>query len=367
MDRLRATTPVPAISFEESATVDFLELLSLKGREPGVRPHVQFGNRVWQSNGSHVSSVVEQRSAAKSFDFDKDGAMEPVETELTVGDRVLRIRDSGDAHAPAILYFHGTPGSRLDLRFGEDILSRQGVRIISFDRPGYGGSTEAAFGLTSVARDALSIADSLGLGAFATLGQSGGGPFALAAAAAGGGRITGVGVASGAGPFEYVPNALEQLSDIDKEAYSHLPADPEAAALGFASGFEELAQMLRSGEDEAVIADFAPALSERDRVLMSDEAIGSIVIGSMREGLSKSVLGGAWDNVAWIGHWDFEISHVRCPVLLWYGEQDLMAPPAHGQWLKENLINATLTIRPSEGHFGLVDHFSEVLRELAEL
>ena len=107
--------------------------------------------------------------------------------------------------------------------------------------------------------------------------------------------------------------------------------------------------------------------SERDRVLMSDEMVGSKVIGSMREGLSKSVLGGGWDNVAWIGHWDFEISNVRCPVLLWYGEQDLMAPPAHGQWLNENLFNATLTIRPSEGHFGLVDHFSEVLHELAEL
>ena len=294
------------------------------------------------------------------------GSMEPVETELAVGSRVLRIRDTGEVHAPPIVYFHGTPGSRLDLAFGEELVSRQGVRIISFDRPGYGGSTESAFGLSSVARDALSIADSLGLGAFTTLGLSGGGPFALAAAAVGGDRITGVGVASGAGPFEFVPNALDELSDIDKEAYSHLPANPETAALGFASGFEELAQMLRNGDDDAVIAEFAPALSERDRVLMSDEVVGSKVIGSMREGLAKSVLGGGWDNVAWIGHWDFEISKVRCPVLLWYGEQDLMAPPAHGQWLKDNLFNATLTIMPSEGHFGLVDHFSEVLHELAE-
>jgi pimeloyl-ACP methyl ester carboxylesterase len=239
--------------------------------------------------------------------------------------------------------------------------------MVSFDRPGYGGSTESAFGLSSVARDALSIADSLGLGAFTTLGQSGGGPFALAAAAIGGDRIKGVGVASGAGPFEYVPNALDKLSDIDKEAYSHLPANPETAALGFASGFEELAQMLRNGDDEAVITEFAPVLSERDRVLISDKVVGPRLIGSMREGLWKSVLGGGWDNVAWIGHWDFEISQVRCPVSLWYGEHDLMAPPAHGQWLKENLVNAKLTIRPVEGHFGLVDHFSEVLHQLAEM
>jgi pimeloyl-ACP methyl ester carboxylesterase len=293
--------------------------------------------------------------------------MEPVETELALGNRVLRIRDAGDVDGHPIMYFHGTPGSRLDLAFGEELVGRQSARIISFDRPGYGGSTESAFGLSSVARDALLIADSLGLGAFTTLGLSGGGPFALAAAAIGGDRVNGVGVASGAGPFELVPDALDQLSDIDKEAYSHLPANPRTAALGFASGFEELAQMLRNGDDEAVIAEFAPALSERDRVLLRDEAVGSKVIGSMREGLSKSVLGGGWDNVAWIGHWDFEISKVRCPVLLWYGEEDLMAPPSHGRWLKENLFNAILTIRPSEGHFGLIDHFSQVLDELAEL
>ena len=293
--------------------------------------------------------------------------MEPVETELAVGDRVLRIRDTGAIDGHPIVYFHGTPGSRLDLVFGEEHVNRQGVRIVSFDRPGYGGSTESAFGLSSVARDALSIADSLGLGAFTTLGLSGGGPFALATAAIGGDRVKGVGVASGAGPFEHVPNALDGLSDIDKEAYSYLPANPEKAALGFASGFEELAQMVRDGDDEAVMTHFAPALSERDRVLIHDNLVGPKFIGSIREGLSKGVLGGGWDNVAWIGHWDFEISQVRCPVLLWYGEQDLMAPPAHGQWLKENLVNAQLTIRPSEGHFGLIDHFSEVLHELAEL
>jgi pimeloyl-ACP methyl ester carboxylesterase len=293
--------------------------------------------------------------------------MEPVESEVAVGDRVLRIRDAGDIDGQPIIYFHGTPGSRLDLTFGDATVSQQGVRIISFDRPGYGASTESSFSLSSVAHDALSIADSLGLATFATLGLSGGGPFALAAAAVGGARVTGVGVASGAGPFELVPGALEQLSEIDKEAYSHLPADPQAAALGFASGFEELAQMLRSGDDEAVIAEFAPALSACDRVLLRDKAVGPNVIGSMREGLSNSVLGGGWDNVAWIGHWDFELSQVHCPVLLWYGEDDLMAPPAHGQWLKANLPNATLTTRPSEGHFGLVDHFSEVLQELRQL
>lgn len=291
--------------------------------------------------------------------------MDPTESEVVVGDRVLRIRQAGTAQGTPILYFHGTPGSRLDLAFGDELARRRGCRIISFDRPGYGGSTESAFSLASVARDALAIADVLALGSFSTLGLSGGGPFALATAAVGGDRVARVGVASGGGPFEFVADALNELSDGDKEAASRLPADPGAAALGFASGFEDLARMLRKGDDQAVVTALEPLLSTRDRVIMSDALTGATIIASLREGLSKGCLGGGWDNVAWIGSWDFDLSAVQCPVFLWYGADDVMAPLAHGQWLREHLGNATLIVRDSEGHFGHIDHFSEVLEQLA--
>jgi hypothetical protein len=47
------------------------------------------------------------------------------------------------------------------------------------------------------------------------LGLSGGGPGALAVAAVPGGRVTRVGIASGAGPFQHVPGALGVLDDND--------------------------------------------------------------------------------------------------------------------------------------------------------
>jgi pimeloyl-ACP methyl ester carboxylesterase len=132
-----------------------------------------------------------------------------MESEVAVGDRVLRIREAGTVQGTPILYFHGTPGSRLALAFGDELARRRGCRIISFDRPGYGGSTESSFSLASVARDALAIADAMALRSFSTLGLSGGGPFALATAAVGGDRVARVGVASGGGPFEFVPDALK--------------------------------------------------------------------------------------------------------------------------------------------------------------
>jgi pimeloyl-ACP methyl ester carboxylesterase len=75
-----------------------------------------------------------------------------------------------------VIYFHGTPGSRLDLGFGEHMAGEQGVRLVTFDRPGYGRSTAAPFGLASIAADAHAVADGLGVARFATLGMSGGGP-----------------------------------------------------------------------------------------------------------------------------------------------------------------------------------------------
>jgi pimeloyl-ACP methyl ester carboxylesterase len=123
--------------------------------------------------------------------------------------------------------------------------------------------------------------------------------------------------------------------------------------------------MLRNRDDQAVVAALEPVLSTRDRVIMSDALTGTTIIASLREGLSRGCLGGGWDNVAWIGSWDFELSAVQCPVLLWYGADDVMAPVAHGQWLSEHLSNATLIVRASESHLGHIDHFAEVLEQLA--
>ena len=84
------------------------------------------------------------------------------ETEIARGGRVVRVRDAGEPGGPLVIYFHGTPGSRLDLRFGEQVVAERGVRLVSFDRPGYGGSTPSPYGLASIAADVHTIADDLG-------------------------------------------------------------------------------------------------------------------------------------------------------------------------------------------------------------
>ena len=59
-----------------------------------------------------------------------------------------------------MLFMHGTPGSRLEPYLGRRALAELGVRLISFDRPGYGGSDRREFrAVSDVASDVVTIAD----------------------------------------------------------------------------------------------------------------------------------------------------------------------------------------------------------------
>jgi pimeloyl-ACP methyl ester carboxylesterase len=288
------------------------------------------------------------------------------ETEVDRGGRVLRVRDAGEPGGAVVMYFHGTPLSRLDLCFGEQLAAERGVRLVSFDRPGYGGSSPAPFGLASIAADAHAIADGLGVDRFATLGFSGGGPGALAAAAVPGGRVTRVGIASGTAPFQLVPGALDELDDNDRVAVSLLPGDPAGAALAFAAGMEPLVEVVRVSGGAGMVSAFEGMnlVSSRDSELLRDPRFMAAVDQTAREGLRQGIGGAGWDNVSCMGDWDIDLGAVRYPVLLWYGSDDRIVPLAHGSWLSEHLPRARFVVRDGEGHLGIFEHLGEMLDAL---
>ncbi|MEV5498836.1 alpha/beta fold hydrolase [Nonomuraea fuscirosea] len=90
-----------------------------------------------------------------------------------------------------VFYLHGTPGSRVGPLPKHGLLYRLGIRLITYDRPGYGDSDrQVGRQVGDVASDVATIADRLGLDRFAVVGRSGGGPHALACAALLGDRVT---------------------------------------------------------------------------------------------------------------------------------------------------------------------------------
>src|SRR5690606_26673026 len=110
---------------------------------------------------------------------------------VTPDGRRLAVEQRGRPDGHPVFLLHGTPGSRLGPRPRASVLYRLGIRLITFDRPGYGGSDRMrGRRVADVAADVACIADALGLGAFAVVGRSGGAPHALACAALMPDRVT---------------------------------------------------------------------------------------------------------------------------------------------------------------------------------
>jgi pimeloyl-ACP methyl ester carboxylesterase len=282
------------------------------------------------------------------------------ETDVELDGQRWAVRQSGDPRGRPLGYLHGTPSCRLEAAFADETAAQLGVRLVAFDRPGYGRSPAAPFGLASVATATGGLADRLGLDRFATLGQSGGGPFSLAGSAVLGDRVIRVGVTAGAVPYQLVPGALDLLDDTDTAAVGRLP-DREAAAAGFARGFEPLRELLLRGTDEEILTMFRAGRGPRDRELMARPEIAEHLVSMMRGAMVQGTSGGAWDNVAWVGPWDFALADVRRPVHLWYGGDDHRAPEGAGSWLADHLPDATLHLAPHDGHLGVIEHVREVL------
>ena len=105
-------------------------------------------------------------------------------TIATADGRALCIHDGGDPAGFPVLMHHGTPSSGFLYPVHDALAREQGIRLIGYDRPGYGGSTRnAGRSVADCAADVSAIADALGLERFASWGISGGGPHVLACAA----------------------------------------------------------------------------------------------------------------------------------------------------------------------------------------
>jgi pimeloyl-ACP methyl ester carboxylesterase len=149
----------------------------------------------------------------------------------TLDGRVLACQVTGDPVGLTVFLLHGTPGDRHGPVLRSSVLYRMGVRLVSYDRPGYGESTRnPGRTVSSTAHDVEAIANRLGVSHFAVVGIGGGGLHALACAGLMPDRITRAAVLSPAGPnnigmawhaktaviMEQLPDILDNRHDIEQ-------------------------------------------------------------------------------------------------------------------------------------------------------
>jgi len=282
---------------------------------------------------------------------------------LTPDGRTLHVLEGGDPDGLPVVVHHGTPGCALQYEPHAADAAERGIRLISYDRPGYGGSSpHDGRSVADAAADVGVIADALGVGRFGTYGGSGGGPHTLACASLLAERVVGAIAIASVAP--YGVEGLDWTAGMGQGNIDEFGAAQQSR--------DALAEFTARERDELLAADPA-AMVEAIRTLVSpvDAAaltgdLGDYMLASIRAAIDESVEGWVEDDLAFLRPWGFDLESVGVPVALWHGEQDLFVPIAHGRWLAEHLDGAEVHIEPEHGHLSLVARVPEMHAWLVE-
>lgn len=236
-----------------------------------------------------------------------------------------------------------------------------GVRLIAFDRPGYGGSDrKPGRRVADAAEDVACVADSLGLDRFAVLGRSGGGPHALACAALLPDRVTRVAVLVGLAETAdgSIDTWSEQMTGFNRSAYL-------AAKRGAKTVMTQLDAERFRRDPTLLFRELYADLTESDRRVIDDAGIRRLLISSWTEGIRQSTDGWIDDLLAFVSPWGFDQAHIEIPTFVWHGADDRLSPVDHAQDLGARIPGCHVVIQPGRGHFGAFNVMPDVISALA--
>jgi pimeloyl-ACP methyl ester carboxylesterase len=281
------------------------------------------------------------------------GALEGVLT-LSHGRR-LGWAQYGDAGGRPVLAFHGLPGSRRQRHPDDGIALDLRARMLHIERPGFGISDPApGRTLAGWARDVAEACDLLGLDAVRIAGVSGGGPYALACAAALGGRVERLAVISGVGPPEAMRSrgySLFVRLGFALAPHGAWTMRPFAAAAG------AIARRLPERYFELLGA----GLNASDRRVFSRPEIRAMFSEDMGEAFAQSGSAMAEDLALVASPWDFDVGAIRIPACLWHGTEDRIVPVRAAEIIASRVPGAETKIIAGEGHFLVFERWHEIL------
>lgn len=271
---------------------------------------------------------------------------------LTLADgRELTYDECGDPDGVPVIFNHGIGSSRLHRSADDGLTAALGVRMLSVDQPGQGGSTpQPGRRLVSWGADVEQLADALGLDRFHVAGHSLGGPHALAIAAHLPDRVIRGVLASPSGPF----NELRFSETIQQEDLLTLIALSQSP--------DELRALFDTDADNAKAdpAAFVRAKAAHDPfdadTFLADPAQRLMFERAFAEGASQ---GGEGRYEAWmaaaIWDWGFALTDIHQRFDVFCGDRDTATPVAMSAALTDGLPHAELHVWVGAGHNGFVD------------
>lgn len=271
----------------------------------------------------------------------------------------------GDPRGRPTFHFHGALTSRWEGFWLASAARAHGIRLISVDRPGIGTSTFVeGRRITDWPKDVEHLAGHFGLSRFPIVGVSGGGPYALACAAALPERVEKVLLIAGAAPLSD-PAVFALLSGRQRFTLARLIHRPRLLR-AFVYALSRMPRLMRVIALGATLG----GLSRADLKVITSAEVTEASRRLPEESWSAP-FGASVDGPAWDGHlhghpWGFALDSIRVPVSLWYAEDDRIVPARMGRWLAERLPVSTARFFADDGHISLIiGRAGEYLAELA--
>ncbi|HKG39509.1 MAG TPA: alpha/beta hydrolase [Conexibacter sp.] len=298
-------------------------------------------------------------SAYTSTDSHSDTAEH--EAVLTLPDgHALSYATYGAADGPLVVVLDG-PGSRGLARAAGPIAATLGVRLAAPDRAGFGTTTPApGRGIADWPADHAALLDALGAPQAGILAQSGGTPYALAAAGALPERTDALALVGALAPLDQPePRAsagrqLRTATMLARRAPWLLRAGLRAAARGARKDPEKAAR--RAAKD----------LPPADAAVLEDPALWAIHKRATAEILARPEAI-AQELSLLAQPWGIKLDRVACPVALWSGERDVVHPTTHSRWLAARLGDAPVEVVAGAATFGMLPIYTDAVAFAAQL
>jgi pimeloyl-ACP methyl ester carboxylesterase len=273
-------------------------------------------------------------------------------TVHTADGRKLAVEEGGDPAGRPVLVHAGTPNSRhLYEQHARDAAER-GLRLIGYDRPGYGGSSpQPGRTVADCAADVRAICAELGIDRLAMWGISGGGPHVLACAALLPDLVTAAASLASLAPYE--ADGLDYFAGMGQDNVddTRLLFDDEAAAR--AKTEEDRKGFLAASSDD-LASGMASLLTPTDTAVLQGD-LAKFMASSMQDGLSPGSEGW-WDDNCMLRPWGFELTDIAVPVQLLHGKQDMFVPFGHGEWLAAHIPGVEARLLDDDGHLTLIQN-----------
>ena len=271
---------------------------------------------------------------------------ESLKLQLSDG-RILSYSECGDPKGVPILFFHGTPGSRLQANDFNQPAMMKGYRLFGIDRPGMGySSANKNHSILGFTRDVEELVVHLGISQFSMIAHSGGAPFALAYTAFYPERVSHLAIVAGIAPVN-LKEATESLSLGMRIIHIFVRYIP-----GFASILMYLTRMMH--QKPSIFRNAINKLSEHDKKVFDNVQQFNSFLNTGNESFRQGLGGAAQEFKMVVSPWGFDLNLIRCSISIWYGQFDHQVPFAHAKIYEKLIPNAKLYYLENEGHLSVL-------------